>query len=117
MTTRTLSPQDLQYLGAAGQWGLLRDMSGWKVCMTGKMSMERSQLAALVESAGGTFTNSMSGSVRLLLVADDSVWSAKLEKAEEAGTQVMRESQFVALLLPTPEELLSGERAAFGAPR
>jgi NAD-dependent DNA ligase len=114
---RKLDERDLGHLKLAGDWKLLRDMSGWKVCMTGKMSMERSQLAALVEAAGGQFTNSMSNSVRLLIVADDATWTTKLEKAEEAGTRVMRESEFAAELLPTPAELLSGARAAFGQAR
>lgn len=114
---RKLDERDLGHLKLAGDWKLLRDMSGWKVCMTGKMSMERSQLAALVEAAGGQFTNSMSSSVRLLIVADDATWTTKLEKAEEAGTLVMRESAFAAELLPTPAELLSGVRASFGTER
>lgn len=118
MTSRSLTTDELSYLRRAGSWGLLRNMAGWKVCMTGKMSMERSQLAVLVEAAGGVFTNSMSSSVRLLIVADDTVaWTTKMQAAEDAGTLVLRESEFAERLLPTPAELLSGERAPFPAVR
>lgn len=118
MTTRQkLSTHELAHLRVAGEWGLLRDLSGWKVCLTGAMSMERGQVAALIEAAGGQFTNSMSSGVRLLVVADDGTWTSKMEKAEQAGVRVLRESEFAAELLPTPEELVSAKRAPFGAPR
>lgn len=114
---RTLTDAELDCLDLAGSWRMLRDLSGLKVCMTGKMSMQRAQLARLVEAAGGVFTNTMSGSVNILVVADDSVWSTKIEQAEERGTRVLRETEFAAELLPTPAELLGGMRAKFGADR
>ncbi len=115
--TRTLTDDELDHLKVAGAWKLLRSLAGHKVCMTGKMSMQRAQLAQLVEAAGGSFTNSMSSSVTILVIADDSVWSNKIEQAEQRGTKVCRESEFAAELLPTPAELLAGRQERFGADR
>ena len=114
---RTLSQPERDALRKAGEWGLLRSLAGRKVCLTGRMSMERTSLAALVEAAGGVFTNVMGAGVQLLVIADDSTWSNKIQAAEDAGTRCLRESEFAAELLPTPEELLSGRPAEFGAPR
>ena len=116
-TDRTLTDEDLRHLTQAGEWKMLRSLAGWKVCMTGKMSLKRDQLARLVEAAGGEFQTSVNGQTSLLIVADDSVWSNKIEAAEARGVKALRESEFAAELLPTPAELLSGVRAGFGSER
>lgn len=114
---RKFSEPELEHLRLAGTWGLLRSLAGQKVCMTGKMSLERSQLAALVEAAGGQFTNTIGAGVNLLITANPDHVSTKVHAAKRLGVRVMDERAFAAELLPTPDELLGGVRARFGAPR
>jgi NAD-dependent DNA ligase len=114
---RTLPADELQLLDKAGDWGLIRNLSGRKVCMTGTMSLTRDQMARLIEAAGGQFTNTLNGTVNMLIVPGDKFGgyrSAKADKARREGVMVVSELEFVAGLLPTPEELLSGQRAAWG---
>jgi len=117
MSARTLSPTEMGHLDTAGKWGLLRSLRGHKVCMTGKMSMERTQLARLVEAAGGEFAATVTGATTILITADDFTWTNKARAAEAKGTKVLTETAFAAELLPTVEELLSGRPGPFGSPR
>lgn len=111
--SQALEPDELRVLRLAGEWGMLRDLSGWKVCMTGASSMRREDLAVLIEAAGGTWTNTMSGTVKLLIAPADDAFTAKVQKAEATGVRVMSEHDFVAALLPDADDLLAGRRRRF----
>lgn len=110
-----LADHELETLRAAGEWGMLTDLAGWKVLMTGKMSLPRHQLAVLVEAAGGTFTNTMSSGVRLLVAPKEDHFSTKVQKAEQQGVRIMTEEEFIGALLPQPEDLLAGRRRRFAS--
>jgi len=114
---RLLSGEELSQLRTAAEWGLLRSLSGHTVCLTGRMSMERAQVATLIQAAGGAWAATMSAAVTMLVVADDGTWTNKMRDAESRGVRVVRESDFAAGLLPTPAELLSGERAGWAPAR
>lgn len=107
---RELTQEELRHLRVAGEWGLLRDLAGMRVCMTGAMSLKREQLAVLVEAAGGVFTNTMTASVDLLVVNELSRMSAKVREAERRGVLIVAETELAERLLPRPEELLGGVR-------
>lgn len=115
MADEKLSDRDLGYLREAGRWGLLRDLDGRTVCLTGKMSLPRAQVEKLIEAADGRFTNTMTGAVQILVTADPDSRSTKVQAAMRAGIPVLSEAQFVTRLMPSPDELLTGERARFEA--
>lgn len=115
MSGRKLGSSDMAHLRKAGSWGLLRNLASMVVCLSGTMSMERTQMHELIEAAGGRCTNAMSGSVDLLVVADAASWTSKMAAAEDRGVAVLTETNFVSMLLPAPEELMRGERKSVRA--
>jgi DNA ligase (NAD+) len=72
-------------------------LTGKRVCVTGKLSVPRSDLQKLIEEAGGTFVTSVGKSTDLLVAGED-VGKAKLDAAKKAGTRVIDETALRALL-------------------
>ena len=87
------------------------------ICFTGKMPEKRSYYENLASEYGYEAVDSVTGSLSLLVTAEESSTSSKAVKAAKAGVRVMSLDQFLAMLesqprqtdLPVPEkEILSG---------
>lgn len=75
------------------------DTLGFKknVCFTGAMRMKRSEIQRLAEEAGYFVVDSVTKSLDVLVVADDTeITSSKCLKAKKYGTEIVRENDFLA---------------------
>nr|WP_235401400.1 NAD-dependent DNA ligase LigA [Rubrobacter aplysinae] len=68
---------------------------GKRVVVTGSLSRPRSHFVERIESAGGTFTSSVSKNTDYVLAGEDA--GSKLAKAEELGVTVLDEAGFAEL--------------------
>lgn len=67
--------------------------AGMKICITGTLSQPRNHFAKLIEENGGTFVNSFSKSIDVLVAGENA--GSKLEKARKAGIEVWSEEEFM----------------------
>lgn len=103
----------------AAEWEILRDLSGWEFCLTGKMSMPRWQMERLIKAAGGRVSNTVTGTTDVLVYAneDNDPNSVKARGAKRVGAVLLSEAELVEGLLAAPHELDSGHRGSFLDPR
>ncbi len=81
-------------------------LAGLSVVVTGGLqSMNRDDTKQAVLARGGRFVSSVSGKTSALVVGD-SPGAAKLTKAEQLGTPILTEDQFLALLRNGPADIL-----------
>lgn len=119
MSGKKLTAKEIELLRMAGEWGLLRNLAGKTVCLTGNMSMERVQLAELIEAADGRFSHAVKKGLDILVAGDyllsdgGLAITSKLRQAKSAGVKVFSETEFIERLMPSPEELLADARASF----
>ena len=73
-------------------------LDGLSFVFTGKSSLPRKELQALVIENGGTCPSSVSKTTSHLVVADPDSGSSKIKKAEKLGTKVISEEQFMAMI-------------------
>lgn len=72
-------------------------LTGKKICITGTMSVPRGELEKIIQSRGGIVVASVSKNTDFLLTNDTSPQSSKYKKAQEIGTQVISEEEFIKL--------------------
>ena len=72
-------------------------LGGKKFCVTGKLTRARSELQRMIEAAGGVFVTSVGKSTDYLLAGAD-VGKTKLEAARKAGTTIIDEAAFEAMV-------------------
>ena len=101
-------------LGAS--WGLFRPMRNEYIILTGKMSIPRAVWHRIINAAGGAHLTAVTIGTTLVVQADDDdTETAKVQGARRRGIPVIKESAFVAALLPTAEELETGFIAPFSS--
>lgn len=104
MSTTTDRSKLLSY---DAQHGLLKRLDGRAFCMTGTLSMKRAEITELIETLGGTVHSQVKQTTSHLLIPDwDVNASSKFDAATRQGTEVITESDFCDMILPTVEELL-----------
>lgn len=72
-------------------------LSGKSFCFTGKTSMKRSDLEALVKERGGTVKGSVGKGLTYLVMADPNSGSTKAVAAQKLGTLTISEADFLKL--------------------
>lgn len=74
------------------------EVSGMKFCITGTLSMKRSELEKLVKAHGGLVQNGVSKDTSYLLTNDTESSSSKFKKALALSTPIINEDQFFKLI-------------------
>lgn len=92
MASLSLDPQSEKKVSAAS--GAL---AGVGCVLTGSLSRPRHEYAAMIEAAGGIVQSSVTSKTKYL-IAGENVGASKTEKARKLGTQVIGESDLLALL-------------------
>ncbi len=87
--------------------------SGPSICFTGKMPEKRAHYETLAKEAGFTPVDAVVSGLSILVAADPSGGSAKLEKARKAGTKVMSLDEWLASLKegPSASQISATEKA------
>lgn len=98
---------DLQLLNTAYSWGLLKSLSGKEFCLTGKISVKRDDLTALISTLGGRVHSAVVGTTDYLIVpvGDEYRKGSKYNAAVSRGVTIIDEEEFCDMILPTVEEL------------
>lgn len=79
-------------------------LEGVSVCFTGSLkTMKRNEAATLVKDAGGTVKDDVVKGLTYLVTNDPNSGSAKNKKAQEQGTKVITEEEFLALVKGSPK--------------
>lgn len=73
-------------------------LTGKSFCFTGKSTMKRADLEALVKSHGGSVKGSVGKGLTYLVMADPSSGSSKAQAAQKHGTQTISEEDFLKLV-------------------
>jgi DNA ligase (NAD+) len=68
------------------------------ICITGALSISKSESKKLIEAAGYTFTDSFSKDLNFLVAADPSKASSKLVKAQKHGIRIISEEELMKLV-------------------
>ncbi len=74
------------------------EISGLKFCITGTLSMKRSELQKLVKENGGIVQSSVSKETNYLLTNDVESSSSKFKKAKELNTKIINETVFLKMI-------------------
>jgi DNA ligase (NAD+) len=72
-------------------------LTGKSFCFTGKSTMKRADLEALVKSKGGTVKSSVGKGLTYLVMADPSSGSSKAQAAQKLGTETISEESFMKM--------------------
>ena len=73
-------------------------LDGQAFVFTGKSSLTRAELQALVIENGGTTPSSVSSKVQWLVMADPNSTSSKATKARGMGVKLISEEQFISMI-------------------
>lgn len=73
-------------------------LKGVTVCVTGATKVPRGKLRSMVLNAGGTFKDSVSRKVNLLVTNDSAATSTKARRARELGIQVVDEAKLLEMM-------------------
>lgn len=73
-------------------------IAGQKFCITGTLSMKRSELQQVVKENGGIVQSSISKDTSYLITNDAESSSSKFKKAKQLGVSVISEEQFFTLI-------------------
>lgn len=73
-------------------------LSGKKIAITGTLSRKRSEIEAMIRSAGGATVGSVSKNTDILLTNQQSSNSRKFKKATELGIQILTEDEVIKLI-------------------
>lgn len=80
-------------------------LEGMSVCFTGSLkTMKRIEAAALVKNNGGTVKDDVVKGLTYLVTNDPNSGSSKNKKAQEQGTKVITEEEFLSLVKGTKQE-------------
>lgn len=98
---------DTTALQTAVQWGCARSLAGKSFCLTGAMSLTRTDMELVINALGGTAQNSVRNSTDYLVVpeADGFRKGSKFKAAQAQGKIVITEEEFCELILPSLDEL------------
>jgi DNA ligase (NAD+) len=72
------------------------NLSGYSFCITGTLSMKRSEMAEIIEAGGGEVKSSVSKGLDYL-IAGEGVGKSKTDKAEKYGTKIISEKEFMEM--------------------
>ncbi len=73
-------------------------ISGKKFCITGSLSMKRSDLQKMIKENGGIAVSSVSSATDFLITNDKESSSSKFKKANELNIPILSEAEFVSML-------------------
>ena len=73
-------------------------ISGLKYCITGTLSMKRSELQKIVKKNGGIVQSGVSKDTNFLITNDTESTSSKFKKAQELGVEIITEDVFLSSL-------------------
>lgn len=73
-------------------------LSGQKFCITGTLTMKRSELQKLIKDNGGQAVSSVSSNTDYLITNDKESSSSKFKKAKELNIPIITEDKFLALI-------------------
>lgn len=72
-------------------------LTGFSFCFTGKTTMKRADLEAMVKDGGGTVKSSVGKGLTYLVMADPSSGTSKAQAAQKHGTKTISEDEFLKL--------------------
>lgn len=73
-------------------------IAGKKFCITGTLSMKRSELQKLIKDNGGISVGSVSSNTDFLITNDEESSSSKFKKAKQLDVPIINESSFLKML-------------------
>lgn len=73
-------------------------LNGQKFCITGTLTMKRSELQKLIKDNGGQAVSSVSSNTDFLITNDKESSSSKFKKAKELNIPIINEEKFLALI-------------------
>jgi DNA ligase (NAD+) len=73
-------------------------VSGKKFCITGTLSMKRSDLQKLIKENGGVAVSSVSKATDFLITNDTESSSSKFKKAKELNIPIINEDKFLEMI-------------------
>lgn len=105
-----MSEMNVGVVETAVQWGLLKSLMGKSFCLTGKMSLTRQGMSALIQALGGECHDAVKKSTTFLIIPNEEEFrkGSKFRAAMSHGTMCITEEDFAGLILPTVDELLAG---------
>ena len=74
------------------------EISGKKFCITGTLTMKRSDLQKKIKENGGVSVSSVTSSTDYLITNDEESTSSKFKKAKELNIPIINESSFLNLI-------------------
>jgi len=72
-------------------------LEGLSICITGSLSKKREEYIKIIEENGGKFINSISKKTNMLLIGDN-VGATKINKANDCGTKIITEDEFIKMI-------------------
>lgn len=103
----TITVDQMEQLRQAAELGLLKEqVTGGgrrlRFSMTGKMSMKRADVIALIKAVKGIWDDHPAWGTDYLIVGDTGRFgvTAKMREAQQRGTRIISEDDFVAMLMP-----------------
>lgn len=102
----TLTPEKIAVLKEAAQLGVLKSLRGKTFVLTGKMSMTRADMQALIAACGGTMSAKCGYGVQYLIVGDEGATAGggvtiKRREARRYRILEITEEEFVEMLMPS----------------
>ena len=102
----TITRDDLELLMQAAKAGLLKTLPPGRsrhISMTGKLSMKRADMVQLIRAVGGIWDEHPTWGTGYLIVGDTSVHgrTQKMREAEQRGTTIIHEDDFVRMITPS----------------
>lgn len=73
-------------------------LAGIKFCITGTLSMKRSDLQKLIKTNGGQAVSSVTSNTNYLITNDTESSSSKFKKAKELGIPIINETKFLEMI-------------------
>ena len=73
-------------------------LEGLKICITGELSMKRSEMEKMIKNNGGILVSSVTAQTNYLLTNETESSSSKFKKAKELKTSIITEENFLKLL-------------------
>ncbi len=73
-------------------------LAGFKFCITGSLSMKRSDLQKLIKENGGEAVSTVTKKTNFLITNDTESSSSKFKKAKELDIKILNETQFLEMI-------------------
>ncbi len=96
-------------LEKAVDWGCVRSLAGRTFCLTGAMSLTRTDMERVIKALGGEAQDAVRASTDYLIVPEGNEFrkGSKYNQAVAQGKLIISEEEFVELFMKTSEELLA----------